>query len=445
MPLGALGLKKCVFALVIGLWATFSFVACGSARRTAPTSSGLSTRALASQGVSAGNSSGGVVILNGFNDTIPAGLPAIGAGTSPGLMTLSPSRNIAAVFDSVGLAVYAINTTTEKNIGPSGVHLPGVTQSMVVPNSDPVGYAAVPNASITGFSFSGAIAVMSFATGGLNLIAVPSAQTVVANSTGSQLLVFSNDSDSLTLISPGAATPPVDTSCITNPNNGICTVIPGFNRPVFAIVQGNIAYFLNCGLQCGGAQPASVAIFDLTSLTVKNLISVDAATDAFLTGSTLYVAGTSPANNACTGQKTAATSCGRLDVVDLNSGTVTGTYVITDGYHWRMDMTANGQLFVGSRNCTNIGNVNIGGGEIRGCLTILDTVNNRIISPGDNGDVDGLVSFTSRQIEWVAQGGNLRVYTTYGYQDGLLLDGYLQFGTINIVGYVGDVKRIDSY
>jgi len=56
----------------------------------------------------------------------------------------------------------------------------------------------------------------------------------------------------------------------------------------------------------------------------------------------------------------------RLDIVDLGSGTVTGSAVITDGYHWRMDMTTNGQIFIGSYNCTNIGNGNNPSGEVRG-------------------------------------------------------------------------------
>ena len=97
-----------------------------------------------------------------------------------------------------------------------------------------------------------------------------------------------------------------------------------------------------------------------------------AATTALLSGSTLYVAGTSPspANNTCAPQAPAATICGRLDIVDLSSDTVTGSAVITDGYHMHMDLTANGQLFVGSLRCTNIGNVNFPSGEVRGCLSI---------------------------------------------------------------------------
>lgn len=435
-------MKRRILALVVGCWACLNFVACGSSKKAAPAVSGLTTRVLASQGVTTNQNLGGLIIVDGFNDTLH-GFPPIGAGSSPGLMTISPSRNIVATFDAAGQAVYGIDTATEKDIG--NVHIPGLTSSIVVPTASPIGYAAVPNASITGFSFAGAVAAMNFATQSLTTIAVPSAQTVVSNTAGTQLLVFSNDSDSVTVLSPGVAVPPVDTSCLTSPNNSVCTIVPGFNRPVFAIVNGNTAYVLNCGLQCGGTQQASVAVFDLSTLAITNLIPVDAATYALLLGSKLYVAGTSPTNNACTGQQTAATTCGRLDVVDLGSGTVTASYVITDGYHWRMDTTANLQVFIGSRNCTNIGNVNIGGGEIRGCLTILDTVHNKVIIPGDNGDVTGLQSFSSRYIEYVAQGGNLRVYTTYSFQDGLLIDRYLQFGTINISGYVGDIKAIDFF
>jgi hypothetical protein len=440
MSLGARRLKKHIPALAVGLWVTLGFVACGGTKTGPP--SGLTDRVLASQGVTTTQTFGGLVIINGYNDTLPR-LAPLGAGSSPGLMAISPTRNIVAAFDSSSNTVYAVNTTTEKAVG--NVHLPGSTTSMVIPTATGIGYAAVPNAVINGFSFLGAVAVMNFATGGLTTIAVPSAQTVVSNSTGTQLLVFSNDSNSVTILSPGAAVPPVDTSCISTPNNSVCTIVPGFNRPAYAVINGTTAYILNCGMQCGGTQAASVAIFDLNTLTVTGTIPVDAATYALLNGSTLYVAGTSPTNNACTGQKTAATTCGRLDVVDLNSGTVTATYVITDGYHWRMDMSANGQLFVGSHNCTNIGNVNIGGGEIRGCLSIFDTVNIKIIIPGDNGDVDGLQSFTSRYITYVAEGGNLRVYTTYSYQDGLLINDFVPFGTIDIVGYVGDVKAIDFF
>jgi hypothetical protein len=246
----------------------------------------------------------------------------------------------------------------------------------------------------------------------------------------------------MTVLFPGVAAPPVDTSCLSNPPNAVCTIVPGFDRPVFAIINGTTAYVLNCGAQCGGTQ-ASVMVFDLNTLTITNTILVDAATMAWLDGSTLYVAGTPPTNNACDPQTTKATICGRLDVVDLTSGIVTGTAVITDGYHQRMDMTTNGQLFIGSRNCTNIGDVNNPSGEVRGCLSIYQTADGSVLIPPDNGNVDALQGFVSRKVEYVAEGGSLRVYDTT--KDILLINNFVPQGTINVVGYVGDVKAIDFF
>jgi hypothetical protein len=440
MSLGACRLKRSILVLVVGLCASLSLIACGySAKKSPP--SGLPHRVLASQGVTSTSSFGGLVLIDGNYDIIPRIAP-LGAGSNPGLMAVSPTLNIAAAFDFGSNTVFAVDTTKEAALG--NVHIHGLTYSMVIPTSTPFGYAAVPNATVNGFSFTGALEVMNFAGGGLTTsIAVTNAQTVISNANGTQVLVFSNGSNSITALTPGAAVPPVDTSCLTNPPNAVCTIVPGFDRPVYGIINGNTAYILNCGPQCGGVQ-ASVMVFDLPSLTITQTIPVDAATWALLSGSTLYVAGTSPTNNACTGQTTAAATCGRLDIVDLSSGTVTGTAVITDGYHWRMDLTTDGQLFIGSHDCTNVGNVNNPSGEVRGCLSIYRTADKSVFFPPDNGDVNGLQGFTTRLVEYVAEGGNLRVYDIP--QDTLHINAdLLPQGTINITGYVGDVKAIDFF
>lgn len=437
--LGACRLKKCILALLVGLAATLSFLSCGGGKKTA-TSSGLTERVLASQGVTASFSFGSLVIINGLNDTLPRVSP-LHAGTSPGLMVVSSTRSILATFDSATNTVYAVDTAKETNIG--NVRLPGPTTSIVMPTANPIAYAAVPTASINGFAFLGAVELMNFSSGSFTSIAVSNAQTVVSDTTGSKLLVFSGDSDLVTVLSPSLAVPPVDTSCTNTPGNGVCTVVPGFDRPVYAVINGSTAYILNCGPQCGGSQ-ASIAVFDLPSLTITKTIPVHAATWALLNGSTLYVAGTPPTNHACTGQTTAATICGRLDVIDTGSGSVTATAVITDGYHQRMDLTSNGQLFVGARDCTNVGNVNNPGtSEVRGCLSIYHPSDGSVVIPPDNGNVDGLQAFTTRNVEYVAEGGALRVYDTT--RDVLLVNNFLPQGTINVVGYVGDVKAIDFF
>jgi hypothetical protein len=440
MSLGACRLTKRILVLVVGLWASLSFISCGYSKPKDPPS-GLPDRVLASQGVSAALSLGGVVILNGYNDTIPR-IAHLSTGNSPGLMVTSPTRNIAAVFDASSSNVYTVDTFTEAVSG--NVRLPGPTSSMVFPTAVPIGYAAIPSATINGYSFMGAVDVMNFPASQLITIAVTNAQTVIANANGAQLLVFSNDSDAITVLSPANAVPPVDLSCLSNAANSVCTIVPGFDRPVYGIVNGNTAYILNCGPQCGGIM-ASVMVLDLPSLTITATIPVDAATWAVLNGTTLYVAGTSPSNHACTGQTTHAKTCGRLSIVDLSSATVTGTAVITDGYHDRMDLTVEGQLFIGSYDCTNIGNVSFPNGEIRGCLSIFRTADNSVFIPPDNGDVTGLQGFTSRFVEYVAEDGNLRVYNTYENIDILLINDFVPEGSINIVGDVIDVKAIDFF
>ncbi len=454
MSLGACRLKRRILVLVVGLGASLILISCGggSTGVTKPPS-GLLNRVLASQGVSSTFSAGGLVYINGLNDTL-APVRELSAGGSPGLMVLSPTRSTLAAFDAASNSVYVVDTTKETTSG--SIRLPGPALSMAVPTAA-VGYAAVPTATVTGFSVLGAIEVMNLSVGGITTtIGVTNAQTVISNATGSQLLVFSNDSNSVTVLSPGAAVPPVDTSCYdpnNPPPNAVCTIVPGFDRPVYAIISGSTAYIFNCGAQCGGRQ-ASVQTLDLNTLAVGVPLPVNGATYGLLNGSTLYVAGKgTPTGPLCASLPNAATTsatyCGTLDIVDL--GTMTDSYfnnpaaeiAITDGYHDQMDLSVNGQLFIGAQDCTNIGNVNNPNGEVRGCLAIFNTLTQKVIIPPDNGDVNGLQGFTSRNVEYVAEGGTLRVYDTT--RDVLLINDFVPAGNIAVVGYVGDVKAIDFF
>jgi hypothetical protein len=348
-------------------------------------------------------------------------------------MAIDPDRSVLLAFDSATNKVDVVNTTKETVAGT--IQLQGPTSSMVAPQST-VGYAAVPAAPING-SPAGAVVEMNLTSPSITAtISVPGAQTVVSNLSGTQLLVFSNDSNAVTVVSP----------LELNLGVPLTTTVPGFDRPVNAVFSsdGGTAYILNCGAECGGKQ-ASVQLLNLTSTppTPGALVAVDGATIAFLGGSTLWVAGNSPTNSSCTGQTTAATSCGRLDIVDVGSLTVTGSLPITDGYHDRIDLGSNDQLFIGSHTCTNIGNVNNPQGEVRGCLSIYNTTNGTIVIPPDNGDVTGLQGFTTRYVEYVAEGGNLRVY--YTMTDALLINDYILTGTIIITGSITDVKAIDFF
>ena len=279
-------MKRSFALALVAVWMAWGLVSCGSYSNK-PGSSGLTERVLASQGVTSTSTFGGLVFVNGSNDTL-ARVGEISVGSSPGLMAISPTRNTVAAFDAASNGVVAASTVAESSIGR--VQLSGSTSSFVIPSAALTGYAAVPTATVTGYSFTGAVEAMNFSAGSVTTtIAVANAQTVLANSTGSQLLVFSSNSsvtsDYVTVLNPGSAVPPVDTSCLTPPNQ-VCTVVHGFDQPVYAVINGNTAYVLNCGPQCNGTQ-ASVAVLDLGSLTITATIPVDGATWALLSGSTL--------------------------------------------------------------------------------------------------------------------------------------------------------------
>jgi hypothetical protein len=428
-------LKKSALLLALVVVASFGLVCCGGyGAHTTAGPSGLTERVFASQSVSSATQSGGLVIINGQYDTIARG--EVSAGNSPGLMAISADRATLLAFDSSTNKVEVVDTTKETLTG--SIQLPGATISMVVPQPG-AAYAAVPSAPLTGTS-PGAVVAMNLSSGSITAtIGVPNAQTVVSNPAGTELLVFSNDSDSVTVVSPA----------LLNSASPVTLTVPLCTgcRPVNAVFSsdGNTAYVLNCGAECGGTQ-ASVQILNMaaTPPTAGASVPVNGATIAFLSGSTLYVAGNSPTNSLCTGETTAATTCGRLDLVNLNSMTVTSSAVITDGYHDRIDMGNGGRLFIGSMNCTNIGNVNNVAGEVRGCLSIYNTPNASVVIPPDNGDVTGLQSFNNRYVEYVAEGGNLRVYDLF--TDALLPPNiYIETGTIIIPGYITDVKAVDFF
>jgi hypothetical protein len=433
--------------------ASLGLVSCGgSGPAIAKPPSAVTTRVLVSQSVASPTAFPGLILIDGEIDT-RVRAAEINAGSSPGLMAISPNRTTLIAFDSVTNSAEIVSTATETQTG--SIPLGGSTTSMVALNTG-FGYAAVPAASFTGPGSPppGAIVAMNLASNGSveATISVPNAQTVVSSPDGTELLVFSGDSQIshvVTIVYP----------LLVNTNNPLDTItISGFDSPVYGVfsADGSTAYILNCGQQCGGTQ-ASVQILNLgtTPPTVGAVIPVNGATVGFLAGSTLYVAGKgTPTGPVCasisSAAATAATYCGTLDLVDLTTmqdpyfGNPATEIAIPDGYHNRIDMSVNGQLFIGSYGCSNVGNVNSPQGEVRGCLAIFNTTNGQVVIPPDNGDVTALQSFTTRDVEYVAEGGNLRVYDTL--IDGLIPpNDFIETGTILITGYIIDVKAIDFF
>ncbi|HXY07423.1 MAG TPA: hypothetical protein VEI52_06155 [Terriglobales bacterium] len=294
-------------------------------------------------------------------------------------------------------------------------------------------YAAVPTASILGAA-PGAVVAMNLTTGSVTAtIPVAGAHYIVGTPDGTHILVFSDNSNNITVI----ATALIGT--YTDPR----TVVSGtsqrhFDRPVWAIFRNNsTAYIFNCGPQCGGVA-AGITTFTLGDLAPGPTTPVSAATYGLVDGSTLYVAGTPP-HTAC-GAGTAAPTCGTLNVLNANSLAVTNAdpILITDGYHSRMQMGANGQLFIGAQGCYS---VNVLGGEVRGCLSIFNTLTSRVVFPPQAGDATGIqpVPGQNPEVVYVCVGGAFQIYDTT--TDQILFQENGQ--QTDIVGQSYDVKLVD--
>jgi hypothetical protein len=340
-------------------------------------------------------------------------------------MVFSASGNSVVVIDNTSEAIAQTTVGTVATAVPT-INLPGATESMVFGNDNATGYAAVPTAPVTGQN-PGAVEVLNLQNGTVEAsIPVPGAHFIVLSPDGNHLLVFSDNSDTVTVIA----------NILVGTNSDPRSYITGFDHPVGAVFSDDTTgYVLNCGPQCGGIA-AGVSILDgvlpdpgTTIAFSGKTIPVSGATTGLLSGSTLYVAGTPP-GTAC-GYGTAATTCGKLSVIDTGSRNVTGSAIITDGRHNRMGISQNGQLFIGAHDCTN---VNISS-EVRGCLSIFNSNNSSVVIPPQNGDVTGIQPIRGRNAAYVAQNRGLNIYDTTTDQ--------LQIIQIDIVGDAVDVKLVN--
>lgn len=434
--LGVPGLKRALVSGIVLIVASAAFVSCGyNGSSSQHKLSGVKFRALVSNPLlpTGTGTVSALNIVNASKDVLSASAISLSGAPHAGLMAISPNLKLIAVFSGQGQnnSIATIDTTTESAATDSSgkgtvptFSIPGATESMFIANDNITAYAAVPSAPIVGQP-SGAVVVMDLGTGTVKAtIPVTGAHFVVQSPDGNHVLVFSDNSDSITVL---------DTILIGTSQDPRTTV-SGFDRPVWAIFSDDTSAFIfNCGPECGGTA-AGIATFDIGSPGPGPKLALGGATYGLLDGATLYVAGTPP-NTPC-GSGTAATTCGTLNLVDTSSMTITNSspIIITDGYHDRMQMGANGRLFIGSHSCTNI---NVSGGEVRGCLSIFNTSNSGVVVPPQVGDATGIAPIPGRKVVYVCQGGVFQIFDTT--TDQLLV----QTRQTDIVGQSTDVKVVD--
>jgi hypothetical protein len=443
-------LKKALILLFSLLPASLILLSCGSTPSSSTQTSGVKYRAFVTNAVSAGTGSAGVFIVDAAKDVRPLPLTSpISAGNTPGMMVLTPNRGQTLVFSGTGTQFsdnqFSIINNASEAVA-AHVALPGVTESFVVSPDGSAAYVAIPTAPVVGQS-PGVVKAVSLNSGGFTgEVDVPSIRYLSIDHGGNRIFGFSDNSDSVAVITPS--------------NIGIgnaVSYIGGFSRPVWAYFSSDdrTAYVVNCGAECGGTQ-ASVQKVDLTLTQclpagVCPAVPVSAATVAVVDNSTMYLAGTplpNPNPQPCTGETTQSSSCGLLTVFDLSTMTVINTspIIVTDGYHNHMSLGANGQLFIGARTCTEITPPvpPPQGAETRGCLSIYNTLTGAVVIPPANGDVTGIEPIAKRTVVYVIQGGALNIYDTA--TDALEVNPHdpNHPGQItNLIGQFVDVKTVD--
>jgi hypothetical protein len=449
MLFGVPSLKKVLCSIVVLIVGSVLLVSCGSSS-SKKTGSGYKFRAFVSNPLHT-SVAGGVIpvleIIDAQADTGPFfNINLSGSSAFPGMMALSPNKQFTAVYSTtdhtiatVNNANEAIQTTSSGSSGSSplgSITLPGAAQNMVFWTDNNTLFVPVPTAtSVFNPSTPGVLEVLNLGSAIISAtIPIPGAQYETLSPNGNQLVVLGTSANQVAVVTPlliGTNTPPVN-------------LIPGFDRPVAAVFNGSDLYILDCGIECGGTGPASIIHQDPSGSSAGTAVPLvsgginGGATVALVSGSTMYVAGTPPGTTCPSG--TAATHCGILSVVDLGTLAVTATAIITDGYHDRMQMGANSQLFIGANTCTNVTTST----ETRGCLSIVNASNpsgitdSSVVFPPDNGDVTGIQPVTNRNVVYVCQNKNFRIYDTT--TDKLLV----QSTPVTIVGQPTDVLLVDG-
>jgi hypothetical protein len=73
-----------------------------------------------------------------------------------------------------------------------------------------------------------------------------------------------------------------------------------------------------------------------------------------------------------------------------------------------MVVTSDNQVFVGAQHCSDV-NIKT---EQRGCLSIYNPSQNKVVAGTDHGDVTGIAVVTGRNQVYVIENGEIRIWDT---------------------------------
>lgn len=197
-----------------------------------------------------------------------------------------------------------------------------------------------------------------------------------------------------------------------------------FDHPIKALFSpdGTTAYVINCGPECGGTT-AGVTTIPITGssinsgsagasgieLTAASSIPIpNGATNAIFNGNTMYLAGQQY-------QPSSGLNEGFLSVLDTTSGSVTGTYPISDGTHNRMVFGDDNTLWIGSSHCdqgVRYQQAQAGASVQFGCITMFNTATNSVTVGPYQGDGTGIAGVLGLHKVYTTEGGQVYIYNT---------------------------------
>jgi len=363
--------------------------ACGGGGSSTTPASGLSERVF----VTSQNGPTPLDIVDASKDQFTASTVTLG-GSSPALMVpgannttlvFNAGNNGISVVDNIKEAVVTMLGTTDCTAGTVSceLQLPGPTESMAESSDAKFIYAAIPTTSqvayvdltVNPFKINSVPATAGNCTTGTNC--VPGAHRLVLSHSNAKLLVFNELlSNQFEVINTSDKTVQTVTSTTS------------LDHPIFGVFSSDDskAYILNCGAECGGKQ-ASVAVLDMTALTLGQMVNVDAATIATSDSSNLYVAGSDPASPGA----------GSATILPIPALTGAKQIKIGDGFHQVVSLFQS-KFIVGARTCTT------------GCLSIVDPAAGTAIVDSPKGDVTCIAPITPRSVFYDTEGGELHVY-----------------------------------
>jgi hypothetical protein len=371
---------------------------CGGGSKSSQqnTTSGVKVRAFVSNALT-----GVLSIVDAQHDSLVQG-HSIQVGSQPGMVLETPDKTLTLVFDTGSNSLVFVSNVQEQQV--HSVTLPGTATSIVISADSRFAFAAIP----TGISLgqpAGILQVVDLVNAKLtSTLNVPSVSRLVINSAGTRLLAFSDNSDSLTVLN------------VAHIGQGIpVATVSGFDRPVFGVFSddNSVAYVMNCGAECGGVN-SSVTVLHMDTNTPGESVAVAGATVGALVNGNLLVAGS-------------ASGGGTLQSVTPSPLTASSPVQIGDGFHFIMAMATNNKLFIGAQGCTQ---------SRRGCVTVFDTGAGTAVVDSNNGDVTGIGPIANRNVVYVIEGGELRIFDTTTGQPSTS-------AFIDVVGKAVDVKEVD--